>query len=214
MVIGGGRGKEGEVEIKMIMKSNLKNKKLKNLKWLAESDLTKLILASVATAGFLSLAVAVPGILQIVGHYQKNRKRYQQAKYVNRRLEKLIKDGLIKVINDDGERKLSLTTKGERELEKGRLVVELEGKKWDGKWRIVIFDILEKRRRVRGQLRLELQELGFKKMQNSAWITPHDCGDYIYLVKTDLRLGQSIVFFEVSKIEDEKYWRQKFNLKL
>lgn len=198
----------------MIMKSNLKNKKLKNLKWLAESDLTKLILASVATAGFLSLAVAVPGILQIVGHYQKNRKRYQQAKYVNRRLEKLIKDGLIKVINDDGESKLSLTIKGERELEKGRLIVELEGGKWDGKWRIVIFDILEKRRRVRGQLRLELQELGFKKMQNSAWITPYDCGDYIYLVKTDLRLGPSIVFFEVSKIEDEKYWRQKFNLKL
>ncbi len=190
------------------------NNKIKKLKWLAEADLTKIILASVATVGFITLATAVPGVLQIVSYYQKNRKRYLQAKYINQRLEKLIKQGLIEIINDDGEKKLSLTIKGETELEKGRLLVELENKKWDGKWRVVSFDILEKRRRVRDQLRMELIELGFKKMQNSVWVTPYDCGDYIYLLKTDLRLGQSVIFFEVIKIENEKYWCQKFNLSL
>ena len=190
------------------------NNKIKKLKWLAEADLTKIILASVATVGFITLATAVPGVLQIVSYYQKNRKRYLQAKYINQRLEKLIKQGLIEIINDDGEKKLSLTIKGETKLEKGRLLVELENKKWDGKWRVVSFDILEKRRRVRDQLRMELIELGFKKMQNSVWVTPYDCGDYIYLLKTDLRLGQSVIFFEVIKIENEKYWRQKFNLSL
>ena len=190
------------------------NNKIKKLKWLAEADLTKIILASVATVGFITLATAVPGVLQIVSYYQKNRKRYLQAKYINQRLEKLIKQGLIEIINDDGEKKLSLTIKGETKLEKGRLLVELENKKWDGKWRVVSFDILEKRRRARDQLRMELIELGFKKMQNSVWVTPYDCGDYIYLLKTDLRLGQSVIFFEVIKIENEKYWRQKFNLSL
>ena len=119
------------------------NNKIKKLKWLAEADLTKIILASVATVGFITLATAVPGVLQIVSYYQKNRKRYLQAKYINQRLEKLIKQGLIEIINDDGEKKLSLTIKGETELEKGRLLVELENKKWDGKWRVVSFDILE-----------------------------------------------------------------------
>jgi len=190
------------------------NKKIKNLKWLAEADLTKIILASVAMVGFVTLAAAVPGILQIIGYYQKNRKRYLQAKYVNQRLNKLIKNGLIEIINNAGEKKLSLTTKGENELEKSRLLAELENKKWDKKWRVVVFDILEKRRKARGQLRLELVELGFKKMQNSVWITPYDCGDYIYLLKTDLRLGPSVIFFEVTKIENEKYWCQKFNLGL
>lgn len=186
----------------------------RDLKWLVDADLTRIILASIAVVGFVTFAAAVPGVLNLVGYYQKNRKRYLQAKYVNQRLEKLIRNGLLEFIYDDGEKKLGLTKKGERELEKGKLIVESGKKRWDGKWRIVVFDIFEKRRRTRDQLRFELQELGFKKMQNSVWITPNDCGDYIYLLKSDLRLNQDVVFFEVVKLENEKYWRLKFNLGL
>ena len=108
---------------------------------------------------------------------------------------------------------MELTKKGELELEKYRTVNSILKKKWDGRWRVVIFDIWEKRRNVRDQLRMELRELGFQKMQNSVWVSPYDCGDFIYLLKTDLSLGRAVAFFEVVKLENEKYWREKFGLK-
>ena len=43
-------------------------------------------------------------------------------------------------------------------------------KRWDGKWRILIFDIREKVRRRRDEF-VDLLRLGFK-LQNSVWVFP------------------------------------------
>ena len=43
---------------------------------------------------------------------------------------------------------------------------------WDGKWRIVIFDVPEMKRRNRSLLRMELRALGLRELQKSVWITP------------------------------------------
>ncbi len=44
--------------------------------------------------------------------------------------------------------------------------------KWDGYWRVVIYDIAEKDSRLRDRLRRELKRLGFKFVQKSVWLTP------------------------------------------
>jgi DNA-binding transcriptional regulator PaaX len=46
-------------------------------------------------------------------------------------------------------------------------------KERDGVWKMVIFDIPEKQRQVRNILRAKLVSLGFKKWQNSIWISPY-----------------------------------------
>lgn len=46
-------------------------------------------------------------------------------------------------------------------------------KERDGIWKLVIFDIPEKQRQVRNVLRAKLISLGFKKWQNSIWISPY-----------------------------------------
>jgi DNA-binding transcriptional regulator PaaX len=38
---------------------------------------------------------------------------------------------------------------------------------------MIIFDIPEQRREIRDFLRTKLKQLGFKKWQNSIWITPY-----------------------------------------
>jgi len=43
---------------------------------------------------------------------------------------------------------------------------------WDGYWRVVSYDIPEKSRNFRGLIKRELNNLGFKKMQRSVWISP------------------------------------------
>ena len=195
------------------MSEKIINKKtLKKFNWSKMTDLTQIILSLVAAGGFLALAAAVPGVLQIIGQYQKWQKSYRRRNYVNKRLELLIKRGWLKIVETKETRRLELTKKGELELERYQIVNKILKTKWDSRWRIVAFDIWERRRRTRDQLRMELQELGFKKMQNSVWVSPYDCADFIYLLKTDLNLGRALVFFEVAKLESEKYWRERFDL--
>ncbi len=45
-------------------------------------------------------------------------------------------------------------------------------RKWDGYWRVVIYDIPEKDFPLRNRLRRELKHLGFKFVQRSVWLTP------------------------------------------
>lgn len=47
--------------------------------------------------------------------------------------------------------------------------------KWDGRWRLVVWDIPEKRRQARDLLRFKLKQLGFKQWQQSIWASKINC---------------------------------------
>lgn len=48
-------------------------------------------------------------------------------------------------------------------------------KKWDGLWRLVLFDIPEKKRAFRDILRDHLKKIGFRELQQSVFIFPFPC---------------------------------------
>jgi DNA-binding transcriptional regulator PaaX len=56
----------------------------------------------------------------------------------------------------------------------GQRLIHTVLKKKDGVWKIVVFDIPESKRYIRNVLRSKLQSLGFKKWQNSIWISPYE----------------------------------------
>ena len=57
--------------------------------------------------------------------------------------------------------------------EQGAILIHTIDKKRDGVWKIILFDIPETKRQVRNVLRSKLTSLGFKKWQNSIWISPY-----------------------------------------
>ena len=59
-------------------------------------------------------------------------------------------------------------------LGKEAIPSEFDESKWDGKWRIVIFDIPEEKRIIRNLFRRNLKKWGFKKWQQSVWINKQD----------------------------------------
>jgi CRISPR-associated endonuclease Cas2 len=71
---------------------------------------------------------------------------------------------------------ISLTKEGRKKAGKYNIDnLEIKKtKKWDGKWRILIFDIQEKHKMKREALRGKLKELGFYKLQKSTWICPYE----------------------------------------
>lgn len=85
------------------------------------------------------------------------------------------KKGLVrkKIINE--EVYFAITDSGKDELEKWRSKprIGLHERKggWDGKYRLVLFDIPEKNRIVRNSFRRKLKELGFLGWQQSVWVS-------------------------------------------
>ncbi len=45
-------------------------------------------------------------------------------------------------------------------------------RRWDGKWRMVLFDVPQSKASDRARLRRSLADRGFGYLQNSVWITP------------------------------------------
>lgn len=110
------------------------------------------------------------------------------------------------------EDKIYLTKKGY--LEVLRYQVQENRPKWDGKWRIIVFDILEEKRSQRGFLRNRLRWLGFKELQKSVWIFPYDTKDKIKELLNICRveIDGDIRFLTVEKMEDDGDFKKEFNL--
>ena len=92
--------------------------------------------------------------------------------YLAKALKRLREEGFVELISDE-ELVFRLTDKG-----KDRVLwekIKNSNKKWDGKWRIVVWDIPEKRRQARDLLRFKLKQLGFTRWQKSIWATKVDC---------------------------------------
>lgn len=83
-------------------------------------------------------------------------------------------------------------------------------KKWDGKWRVISFDVPEKKKRLRERLRRKLQYLNFVKMQDSVWATPLPIEREIDELLQILEIKYFIRYMTVEKINYDVDLRKKF----
>ncbi len=84
--------------------------------------------------------------------------------------------------------------------------------KWDGKWRVVVFDVWENTRSKRDALRYEIKNFGFIQLQRSVWIYPHECWGFIELLKTNLSFGKNIRYMVLEKLDHDDKLRKFFKL--
>ncbi len=84
--------------------------------------------------------------------------------------------------------------------------------KWDGKWRVVIFDIPEKKKKARDALRWELKKIGFIELQKSVWIFPYECQNAVDFIVEVFDIRNHVRILEVSSINNDADLRLKFDL--
>lgn len=137
----------------------------------------------------------------------EQRKKYASILVARKRLATY---GLLK----QSGKFLELTPKGTRKLsEWQKLDYRLpRPKKWDGKWRVLIFDIPEKRRQTRDKVRNTLRAIGFKRLQHSVWVYPFDCEDFITLLKMDFKIGKDLLYIIAEGVEYDRHLRDHFNV--
>lgn len=179
------------------------------------TQIKKIILGSIAAAGILSVALAAPNAMQIMRMLEGGKRRRKNSDdRVKSALSKLIEDGSIRRVEKNGKLFFELTGKGQKKLgdlyRYQRLVKR--PKKWDGKWRIVSFDVYEKRRDVRDKLRYTLKSIGFLQLHKSIWIYPYDCEDFLTLLKSDLKMGRNVLYIIADRVEADRKIRDHFSL--
>lgn len=149
-----------------------------------------------------------------------NLKKYTDKKYGEEKIESILdrlrKNGYISFCSSSNTTIITLTNRGARRLASHKAQkhkIPNKQKRWDKKWRIVIFDIKEDYRNIRDKLRIELREIGFVMLQNSVWVYPHDCQEYITLLKLDERIARSVIYIVAGYIEQDKLLKKHFKLK-
>jgi DNA-binding transcriptional regulator PaaX len=183
------------------------------------NEITKEVLLYLATAGAILIAATSPYfLLNISKAIIKNRKYIQKkldAKKLAKMIDRLRRNRLIILSEEDGKFKIELTQKGKRVVKK----IQFEKMKiekpviWDGKWRVIIFDIPDKhRKRARDALRERLKVLNFYPLQKSVWVHPYPCQQEIQFLSELFDITPFINILIAENIYNDIKLRKHFKL--
>lgn len=179
------------------------------------SEIVKDIFLTIAVSGAIYIAASSPYFVPNLMRALKRSKRYGKKKVYDA-FYRLRKEGCINIRNTGGQIYISLTKKGKKKagwLQIDSLKIK-KPKKWDGKWRIVVFDIVEMKKMHREAFRGKLKELGFRQLQKSIWICPYYCKDEIDLLRDFFGLSEDDLRLIVAQnIGDDRRFRELFDLK-
>jgi len=169
-------------------------------------------------AGVISIVLMAPKMTRLLKELDRPAKnRAQLYRRITQGINRLEQDRLVTVSGEYANRKVKITEKGIKALEQiefGEYVIP-EPAFWDGKWRVLIFDISERRRRIRTQLRRLLEGAGFVRVQDSVWVHPYPCDEFISLVRAHLKSGVGEMrIFVAEALESDKSLREHFRLGL
>lgn len=132
----------------------------------------------------------------------------------NRTIKRLAKNNMIGVSETNEGTRIYLKKPGkEKAIEFSLSELEIKRpKQWDGKWRVVIFDIPKKFDVVRRIFQRTLKNLGFLMIQKSVYIHPFDCKKEIEYIRSAYSAQPYIKLLLVEKLEDESILKKKFDL--
>lgn len=178
--------------------------------------LTKAILLVIAAGVMTAAALMAPNALQAFRPFIRSTKRSNDERERIRRALARLRARRLVTVEWKGDRAiLKVTEKGRHTLRR----VMCEGltipkpARWDGKWRLVAFDIPEKRAGVRHALRSKLEQLGFSRMQRSVFVHPHPCRDEIDFLTNFFHIEPFVQYLETPDLDHcEGSMRKRFGL--
>ena len=121
--------------------------------------------------------------------------------------ERKNKDGSLTItLTENGKRKALTYQINEMEIKKAQ--------KWDKKWRIALFDIPEKKKKIREALRHHLKNLNFFEYQKSVFVHPYDCENEIEYIIEFYNIRKHVRFIVADSLDNELHLMHHFGLEL
>ena len=117
---------------------------------------------------------------------------------IKRTARRLKLQGMIEYDEEDEHSPIFITEKGFARLIKADLRT-VKGKKWDHFWRIISFDIPE-RKIVRDKFQKLLKSLGFYQIHKSLYAYPYECKEDILRIASQLHICSHLLILTVPNL--------------
>ncbi len=147
--------------------------------------------------------------------WQKSQKEWKRFNpyFLKYNLKRLKQQKVVEIIKENGEEIIKLTRKGRIKFLKFQLEeLSLKGKRWDGKWRLVIYDIAKFKKSQTNAFRYILKYINFLPLQKSVYLTPYPCEEQILYLREYFGIGEEVLLIRADKIENEGSYKQYFGL--
>ena len=171
------------------------------------------VLAVVSMPALIFVAAAMGNAVQIFKQFESS--KHFSKKQIRNSINHLRRQKLIEYVGDkNGKTIVKITKKGEIKLRAFAIdLIEIKKpNKWDGKWRLVMFDIPIRFTKGREALRYHLKELDFLQFQKSAWIYPYPCEDEVIFIADFFGIGKYVEVLTAENISREEKLRKYFKL--
>ncbi len=174
------------------------------------------LLKFLAAGGFLTVGLTAPNALQAFGKpmFKLLDKLDERAakREVKRVMYYMKQQGLIRYTARDYENGIILTRAGREKLKRRdyeTLSISYP-KDWDGRWRLVFFDIPEDLKAKRNTFTRKLKLLGFQQLQQSIWVHPFPARAEVEVISQVIGLRRFVSYVEIIEIDNSKELRQRF----
>ena len=151
-----------------------------------------------AGAGALGMMVLMPPLGVTVGRFARN----DETRRYRRMWRRWEKQKLVTIRETPEGTVVEITQEGIKKALKYKLG-EMAVKKpiaWDGKWRVAIFDVSEKRKRSRDYFCRNLRHLGFVLLNKSVWVYPYSCFDEVEFLRQISGVGDEVTYLTADSI--------------
>ena len=120
---------------------------------------------------------------------------------------------LIKIVQKADSERALITPEGKARAQKFILEgLEIKKpKRWDGKWRLVIYDIPEPRKKIRDGFRQHLKRLGFSEFQKSVFAIPYPCEEEVATLVNLMNLKDNARYLE-TRLSNDRNLRNEFSI--
>ena len=176
-----------------------------------KGEIAEMILSLILATGVVAVAGTMPNAVQLFKYFKP--RNTPERDRIKKSLISLEKQGLVmrKNVGEDG---FILTTKGEEKALRHKLEVMkiTHQDKWDGKWRIVMFDVSENKKQARRSINFALKKLGCVQYQKSVFITPFPCKEEIDFVGRCFNVRKDIKLILAERIEGDDILRKTFKI--
>lgn len=129
-------------------------------------------------------------------------------------IKRLRQKKLITVVEQNNYGVVKLTQKGKQKVLKYNLETMkiTKPEKWDGKWRLMIYDITHFKRKQQTALRKMFRQLEFLPLQKSVYLTPYPCEKEVSFLREYFEVGKEVLYLIVDQLEHETVYKEHFGL--
>ena len=185
---------------------------------------TKEVLILLGAGTFLAASIIFPGLPMVAKPFinaakeaNRNKSQKEWEKFNLWRLRQVVKrmqsSKLVEIKEEKSIPIIKITQKGKQKLLRYKIdEMALDESSWDGKWRLIIYDVANTKRAHSEMFRTMLNKLKFLKLQRSVYLTPFKCEDEIEYLRLLFGIGNEVQILKVGSLENEMAYRRYFGI--